>query len=68
MSAVARAKKVRRRVREGATEPAWISREVIVAVHTALLRDHGGSPGIRDEFHGIRAGHDLDPPQLAGGQ
>jgi death-on-curing protein len=47
MSSVARAKKARR-VREGVTEPAWISRAMVVAVHASLLRDHGGSSGIRD--------------------
>ena len=36
-------------VREGATEPAWITRAVIEVVHDAQLREHGGSSGIRDE-------------------
>ena len=37
-----------RRVREGSAEPRWISREVLELVHAALLREHGGSTGIRD--------------------
>ena len=48
MSTLARSRKARR-VRESVAEPAWITRPMIVAVHAALLRDHGGSPGIRDE-------------------
>ena len=48
MSRVARARKTRR-VRENVAEPAWLTRAMIVAVHAALLRDHGGSSGIRDD-------------------
>jgi len=38
-----------RRVREGAAEPTWITRPVLDATHEALLREHGGSSGVRDE-------------------
>ena len=46
-SATARRRKVRR-VREGAVEPVWLTRAMIDAIHEALLREHGGSPGVRD--------------------
>jgi death-on-curing protein len=51
MSPVAKPKRGRfpTRVRERRAEPAWVSREVIEAVHSALLREHGGSAGIRDD-------------------
>lgn len=31
------------------TEPRWLSRVVVDAIHTDQLREHGGLPGIRDE-------------------
>ncbi len=37
-----------RRVREGDAEPRWLTRALVEVVHSALLREHGGSPGIRD--------------------
>src|SRR4051812_1480106 len=30
-------------------EPRWLSREVIDAIHTEQLREHGGLRGVRDE-------------------
>src|ERR1700719_499738 len=30
-------------------EPAWISHEVVLAIHEAQLAEHGGLAGIRDE-------------------
>ena len=30
-------------------EPRWLSRVVVDAIHNDQLREHGGSPGIRDE-------------------
>lgn len=30
-------------------EPAWLSRRLIEAIHVDQLRQHGGSPGLRDE-------------------
>jgi death on curing protein len=38
-----------RRVREGAAEPVWITAAQLHAVHLAQLREHGGTPGVRDE-------------------
>lgn len=38
-----------RRAREGVAEPAWVSRAQLQAVHLAQLREHGGTPGVRDE-------------------
>jgi death on curing protein len=29
-------------------EPTWLSRQIIDAVHAELIREHGGSHGIRD--------------------
>lgn len=43
---VARGRKPRR-VREGAAEPRWLSRAIVEAAHFALIREYGGSPGIR---------------------
>ena len=31
------------------TEPTWLTRVVIDAIHNDQLREHGGLPGIRDE-------------------
>ena len=31
------------------TEPRWLSRLVVDAVHNDQLREHGGLPGVRDE-------------------
>jgi death on curing protein len=31
------------------TEPRWLSRVVIDAIHNDQLREHGGLPGVRDE-------------------
>lgn len=31
------------------TEPIWISRRVVDAIHDALLSEHGGRTGVRDE-------------------
>src|SRR5688500_8818486 len=31
------------------TEPRWITRSALGAIHSAQLREHGGSPGVRDE-------------------
>jgi death-on-curing protein len=31
------------------TEPRWVSRLVIDAIHNDQLREHGGLPGVRDE-------------------
>ena len=48
------------------TEPVWVVRIVIDAVHLDQLREHGGLPGIRDEnaldFLGLN-GWDLDAPE-----
>lgn len=30
-------------------EPVWLTRLVIDAIHTDLVREHGGLPGVRDE-------------------
>jgi len=30
-------------------EPRWLLEQTIVAVHSVVLEDHGGEPGIRDE-------------------
>jgi death on curing protein len=30
-------------------EPTWLSRVVVDAIHNDQIREHGGSPGIRDE-------------------
>ena len=30
-------------------EPIWVRCEVVAAMHPALLAEHGGAPGIRDE-------------------
>ena len=38
-----------RRVREGPTEPRWLTREQLEAIHREQVREHGGSPGLRDE-------------------
>ncbi len=32
----------------GRKEPAWLSADVLVAVHRKLIAEHGGAPGIRD--------------------
>jgi len=39
----------RARVREGATEPRWVTRAQLDAIHQAQLSEHGGSSGVRDE-------------------
>jgi death-on-curing protein len=31
------------------TEPVWLLREFIIAVHERLIAEYGGSPGLRDE-------------------
>ena len=31
------------------TEPRWLSRRLLDAIHLDQLREHGGSPGVRDE-------------------
>ncbi|MBF4509049.1 MAG: type II toxin-antitoxin system death-on-curing family toxin [Aeromicrobium sp.] len=31
------------------SEPRWVSRVVVDAVHVDLIRTHGGMPGVRDE-------------------
>jgi death-on-curing protein len=31
------------------TEPRWLSRVAVEAIHTEQLREHGGLPGVRDE-------------------
>ena len=54
MTAVARkklatARPKSRRVREGAAEPRWLTRGLLEAIHHVQLREHGGSPGVRDE-------------------
>jgi death-on-curing protein len=36
-------------VREGATEPRWVTRSQLDAIHQAQLSEHGGSSGVRDE-------------------
>ena len=36
-------------MREGSTEPKWLTREILDAMHDAQLREHGGSGGVRDE-------------------
>lgn len=38
-----------RRVREGASEPVWLTHAQLRAVHLAQVREHGGTPAIRDE-------------------
>ena len=30
-------------------EPRWLLQQTIVAVHSVVLEEHGGAPGIRDE-------------------
>ena len=30
-------------------EPRWLLEQTIIAVHSVVLEDHGGAPGIRDE-------------------
>src|SRR5690348_12839832 len=30
-------------------EPRWITRRIVDVIHDAQLREHGGTPGIRDE-------------------
>jgi death-on-curing protein len=30
-------------------EPVWVEKSVILAIHSLLLAEHGGSPGVRDE-------------------
>lgn len=37
------------RVREGATEPRWVTRAQLEAIHLEQIREHGGSPGVRDD-------------------
>jgi death-on-curing protein len=36
------------------TEPRWVDRLVVEAVHFDLIREHGGLPGLRDE-HALEA-------------
>jgi death on curing protein len=36
-------------VKKRSTEPRWLSRVVVDAIHTEQLREHGGLPGLRDE-------------------
>jgi len=31
------------------TEPTWLTRVVVDAIHTDQIREHGGLPGLRDE-------------------
>lgn len=31
------------------SEPAWIDRAVVLAIHDAQLAEHGGAPGLRDQ-------------------
>lgn len=31
------------------TEPRWLTRSIVEAVHAALIEEHGGSHGIRDD-------------------
>ncbi|MGH7572554.1 MAG: Fic family protein, partial [Gemmatimonadota bacterium] len=31
------------------TEPFWLDRRIVDALHAEVLREYGGSPGIRDE-------------------
>jgi death-on-curing protein len=31
------------------TEPAWVERRVVLALHDRLLAEHGGAGGVRDE-------------------
>lgn len=38
----------RRRVREGSAQPRWLSRAVVEIIHGMLLREYGGSAGIRE--------------------
>jgi death-on-curing protein len=35
--------------RRSGSEPNWLSRLVVDAIHTDQLREHGGLPGVRDE-------------------
>ena len=35
--------------RRSRSEPHWLSRLVVDAIHTDQLREHGGLPGVRDE-------------------
>ena len=49
MPTKAKSKRKPARVREGAAEPRWLSRAQLDAIHQALLREHGGSAGVRDE-------------------
>jgi death-on-curing protein len=56
-------------------EPVWLSRLVVDAIHADQLREHGGSPGIRDEtilesalarsLHKWHYPDDVDLPMLA---
>jgi len=36
-------------MRPGTTEPLWLSRTVVDAIHTDQIREHGGLLGLRDE-------------------
>ncbi|WP_439578333.1 type II toxin-antitoxin system death-on-curing family toxin [Elioraea sp.] len=31
------------------SEPIWLERDAILAIHAEALADHGGAPGLRDE-------------------
>ena len=35
--------------RRSPSEPRWLSRTVVDAIHTDQVREHGGLPGVRDE-------------------
>jgi death-on-curing protein len=38
-----------KRVREGRAEPVWVTRDVLLVIHITLIRDFGGTAGVRDE-------------------
>ena len=45
----AAARRKTKRVREGTVEPLWVTPAAIEAIQQALLSEHGGSAGVRDE-------------------
>lgn len=45
----AKAAPQRKRVRERAAEPRWLSRVALDAIHDAQVSEHGGSSGVRDD-------------------
>jgi len=46
------------------TEPVWVSRAVVIAIHARVLADHGGASGLRDS--GLLDAALARPRQIAG--